>query len=131
MELDAVGRRRQVPRAKRRSDWRGDQHREPDGKEPRGDAQAKSQVLPHSAFSGKRRRPESAVPNSDQTDALVDVGFLAVLRDIEAGRLVVRIGTQGKHQADDLQEHEAHAAAVHNGRAHRDNLDPDLAGIAK
>ena len=63
--------------------------------------------------------------------ALVDVRFLAVLRDVEAGGLVGGVGAQRHDQADQLQQHEAHDAAVDDRRADRDGLDPDLAGIAE
>ncbi len=68
--------------------------------------------------------PEPASPaaeglTSAATAFGVQVGLFAVLRDVEAGALVRRVGAERHHQADDLQQDEADDAAVDDGRQRR------------
>ena len=54
-----------------------------------------------------------------------------VLAEIEAGFLVCLVGAQRQEQADCLQQHEAHHAAVQHCGEYGDDLNLQLAGIAE
>ena len=58
------------------------------------------------------------------------VGFFAVHCGVEAFALVVGVARSGMHRADDLQQDEAHDAAVDDRRADGCRLDAELAGVA-
>src|SRR4051812_18847530 len=59
------------------------------------------------------------------------IRFLAVLRDVETGHLVLVGRAQRDHQADDLQQDEADDAAVDDGGQHRRALRDHLSRIAE
>ena len=61
----------------------------------------------------------------------VHVGLFAVHADVETAALVVAVARSGITSADQLQQHEAHDAAVDDGRADRDGLNHQLPGIAE
>ncbi len=53
-----------------------------------------------------------------------------MLREVEARHLVLLVDAQSHDGIEHLEDDHRHDEAEHDGRHHRDDLLPDLAGVA-
>src|SRR3954469_25130286 len=58
------------------------------------------------------------------------VRVLRVLREVEAGELVLRADAHTEQRVDHLDDDERHGSGEQDGRAHGEELRPELRGVA-